>query len=144
MDKKYSELYAPQRLGGDSFCPKSPAAESDTILPSGALGAERFSASSVLADCLSVSLKRREIIDTIANMKTIAITIDDATLKLLDELRDASSRRSRSALVRTALREFAERECRRQVEAKDSAVFRKHRKRLARQALALISEQARP
>ena len=77
-------------------------------------------------------------------MKTIAITIDERTLELLDELKDGSSRRSRSALVRTALREFAERECRRQVEAKDSAVFRKHRRRLARQARALISEQARP
>jgi len=80
----------------------------------------------------------------IANMKTIAVTIDDATLKLLDQLRDGISRKSRSALVRTALHEFAERECRREIEAKESAVFRKHRKRLARQARALISEQARP
>lgn len=77
------------------------------------------------------------------NMKTIAITIDDTTLKLLDELTDGTSRRSRSALVRTALREFAERERRREVEAKESAILRKHRKRLARQARALISEQAR-
>jgi metal-responsive CopG/Arc/MetJ family transcriptional regulator len=77
-------------------------------------------------------------------MKTIAVTIDVATLKLLDELRDGTSCRSRSALVRTALREFADRECRRKIEAKESAVFRKHRKRLARQARALISEQARP
>jgi len=77
-------------------------------------------------------------------MKTIAVTIDDATLKLLDELTNTSLRlRSRSALVRTALREFAERERRREIEAKDGEVFRKHRKRLARQARALISEQAR-
>jgi metal-responsive CopG/Arc/MetJ family transcriptional regulator len=81
--------------------------------------------------------------DTLDNMKTIAITIDDATLKLLDELTDGTSRRSRSALVRTALREFAERELRREVEAKESAVFHKHRKRLARQVRALIAEQAR-
>jgi metal-responsive CopG/Arc/MetJ family transcriptional regulator len=85
-----------------------------------------------------------QTIDTIANMKTIAITIDDATLKLLDELTEGSSYRSRSALVRRALREFAEREHRREVEAKESAVFRKHRKRLERQARALIAEQARP
>lgn len=78
-------------------------------------------------------------------MKTIAVTVDEATLKLLDELTDSSARlRSRSALVRTALREFAERERRRQIEAKDGEVFRKHRKRLARQARILISEQARP
>jgi len=78
-------------------------------------------------------------------MKTIAVTVDEATLKLLDELTDASPRaRSRSALVRTALREFAERERRREIEAKDGEVFRKHRKRLARQVRVLISEQARP
>lgn len=78
-------------------------------------------------------------------MKTIAVTIDEATLKLLDELTDASPRpQSRSALVRTALREFAERERRREIEAKDGEVFRKHRKRLARQTRILISEQARP
>jgi metal-responsive CopG/Arc/MetJ family transcriptional regulator len=89
------------------------------------------------------TLKTAHDNDTIDNMKTIAVTIDDATLKLLDELTGAASRRSRSALVRTALREFAERERRREVEAKEGAVFRKHRKRLARQARALISEQAR-
>lgn len=77
-------------------------------------------------------------------MKTIAVSIDEATLKLLDELTDGTSRRSRSALVRTALREFAERERRREIEAKDGEVFRKHRKRLAREARILISEQARP
>ena len=77
-------------------------------------------------------------------MKTIAISIDEATLKLLDELAEISSRhRSRSALVRTALCEFAELERNREIEAKESEVFRKHRKRLARQARMLIAEQAR-
>lgn len=91
------------------------------------------------------ALKLTQTIDTIPNMKTIAVTVDEATLKLLDELTDAFPRlRSRSALVRTALREFAERERRREIEAKDGEVFRKHRKRLARQARILISEQARP
>jgi len=43
-------------------------------------------------------------------VKTIAITIDDSTLALLDQLVESSGRaRGRSALVRTALREFAER-----------------------------------
>jgi Arc/MetJ-type ribon-helix-helix transcriptional regulator len=91
------------------------------------------------------ALKLTPIIDTIPNMKTIAVTVDEATLKLLDELTETSPRlRSRSALVRTALREFAERERRREIEAKDGDVFRKHRKRLARQTRILISEQARP
>ena len=81
---------------------------------------------------------------TMGNMKTIAITIDEATLKLLEELASTSPRlRSRSALVRTAVREFAERERRREIEAQEHEVLRKHRKRLARQARALIAEQAR-
>jgi metal-responsive CopG/Arc/MetJ family transcriptional regulator len=91
------------------------------------------------------ALKSLQKIDRLPNMKTIAVTIDEATLKLLDELTDGSPRlRSRSALVRTALREFAERERRRAIEARESEVFRKHGKRLARQARILISEQARP
>jgi metal-responsive CopG/Arc/MetJ family transcriptional regulator len=77
-------------------------------------------------------------------MKTIAVSIDEATLKLLDKLAESSSRhRNRSALVRTALREFAGRERNHEVEAKEGELFRKHRKRLARQARALIAEQAR-
>jgi predicted transcriptional regulator len=75
-------------------------------------------------------------------MKRIAI--DEATSKLLDELTETSSRRrSRAALVRTALRQYAERERRRASEANDGTIFRKHRKHLARQARVLISEQAR-
>ena len=75
-------------------------------------------------------------------MKRIAI--DEATSKLLDKLSETSSRRrSRTALVRAALREYVERERRRATETKDGAIFRKHRKRLARQARVLISEQAR-
>jgi len=76
-------------------------------------------------------------------MKTIAI--DEATSKLLDKLTETSSRRrSRGALVRAALRQYADRARRRTTEAKDGAIFRKHRKRLAHQARVLISEQARP
>jgi predicted transcriptional regulator len=75
-------------------------------------------------------------------MKTIAI--DEATSKLLDELTQTSPRRRNpSALVRTAVRQYAERQRRQAMAAKDGEVFRKHRKRLARQARALISEQAR-
>ena len=72
------------------------------------------------------------------------IVIDEATSKLLDELTETSARRqSRAALVRTALRQYAETQRRRKNDAKDGAVFRKHRKLLARQARALITEQAR-
>ena len=77
-------------------------------------------------------------------MKNIAITIDEATLKLLDELSGTSrTRRNRSALVRTALREFAQRERRRASEATEHEILRKHRKRLARQTRLLVAEQAR-
>lgn len=78
-------------------------------------------------------------------MKTIAISVDDAILKLLDELTSgAGRRRSRSALVRAALREFAERERRRVIEGREREIFRSHRKQLAREARLLIEGQARP
>jgi Arc/MetJ-type ribon-helix-helix transcriptional regulator len=77
-------------------------------------------------------------------MKTIAITIDEPTLQLLDELAGAEPRRrSRSALVRAALREFAERERARAIEGHERQVFRKHRRQLAREARLLIRAQAR-
>ena len=76
-------------------------------------------------------------------MKTIAVTIDDSTLRLLDEMADAAPRHaSRSALVRTAIRGFAEQQRRRTTEAHEDRILRTHRKRLARQAEALIAEQA--
>jgi len=79
------------------------------------------------------------------HMKSIAITIDEPTLKLLDEVAAASARpRNRSALVRIAVREFVEREQRRQTESQESEIIRKHRGRLARQARALVGAQAKP
>jgi Arc/MetJ-type ribon-helix-helix transcriptional regulator len=78
-------------------------------------------------------------------MRTIAITIDEETLALLDELARASRRRrSRSALVRAAIRQFAQRRHREEIEARDRDILRKHKKRLARQASALIAAQAGP
>lgn len=80
----------------------------------------------------------------INNMKTIAVTIDDVTLRLLDELTAGEPRRrTRSALVRAALREFAERERRRVIEAREREIFRKNSKQLAREARLLIEEQGR-
>ena len=71
------------------------------------------------------------------------IAIDEATSKLLDELAENSSRRrSRAALVRAALRQYAKTQ-RRETETKDGVLFRKHRKHLAREARVLITEQAR-
>ncbi|TMB12448.1 MAG: ribbon-helix-helix protein, CopG family [Deltaproteobacteria bacterium] len=78
-------------------------------------------------------------------MRTIAITVDEETLALLDRLARASRRRrSRSALVRAAVRELAERHHREEIEARERGILRKHKKRLAGQASALIAAQARP
>ena len=77
-------------------------------------------------------------------MKTSAVVVDEATIRLLDKLATSSHRRrSRPALIRAAVREFAAKERLRQVEARERAVIRKHRVRLARQARALVEEQAR-
>lgn len=79
-------------------------------------------------------------------MKTIAITIDEETLRRVDHV--LSERRSagknRSDLARRALREFLERLDRLAEEERERAIFRKERKRLARQASSAIREQARP
>jgi len=78
-------------------------------------------------------------------MKTIAITVDEPTLRLLDEIAArAPGARSRSALVREALHEYAARERSRRAEAQDREVFRKHRRQLSREARALVAAQARP
>lgn len=78
-------------------------------------------------------------------MKTIAISIDEPTLERLDALAATSAQpRSRSALVRIAVQEFTEREQRRQTESQESEIIRRHRRRLGRQARALVGAQARP
>ena len=80
----------------------------------------------------------------IRHMKTIAITIDEGTLKSVDELIAHSEHlRNRSAVVRTAVQEFAKRERQRQTEEREREILRKHRRRLSRQARALVAEQAR-
>jgi len=78
-------------------------------------------------------------------MRTLAITVDEETLALLDDLSRASRRRrSRSALVLASVRQFAERRHREEIEARERDILRKHKKRLARQASALFASQARP
>ena len=80
-------------------------------------------------------------------MKTIAVAIDLPTLQRLDarvRAGGSSRERSRSAIVRRAVRELLDRETRATREAEDAAVFAKHRERLAREARALVAEQAEP
>lgn len=78
-------------------------------------------------------------------MKTIAISIDEPTILALDRLvRRGGQRRKRSELVRQALAEFLARREREAREDRERAAFARHRALLARQAKALVAEQARP
>ena len=78
-------------------------------------------------------------------MKTIAVTMDEDTLGRLDRLTSKSDRaRSRSALVRQAVREFADRHRRQTEEERERAVLRKHRDDLHKEAVALVRAQAEP
>jgi Arc/MetJ-type ribon-helix-helix transcriptional regulator len=78
-------------------------------------------------------------------MKTIAISIDESTLKRLDQLTsDADfAFRNRSDVIRRAVRQFLERLQREAEERRETEIFRRHKSRLNRQAAALIKEQAR-
>lgn len=78
-------------------------------------------------------------------MKTIAISIDEPTLGALDRLaQKGRSRRKRSELVREALVEFLERRADLELEEREQAAIAKHRVLLARQAKAMVAEQAKP
>lgn len=77
-------------------------------------------------------------------MKTIAITVDDETLDLIDELQGSSAQfQSRSALVRAAIREYCERRRRRLEEDRERELVRQNKELLDKQLKALVEEQAR-
>jgi Arc/MetJ-type ribon-helix-helix transcriptional regulator len=79
------------------------------------------------------------------NMKTIAITVDEETLDLIDRLHRSSHRfRSRSALVRAAIRAFAAQEHERRSREREAQVIRENKRLLDRQLRALVKEQATP
>jgi Arc/MetJ-type ribon-helix-helix transcriptional regulator len=76
-------------------------------------------------------------------MKTITISIDESTLRALDRLvRTGRARGNRSALVRQALVEFLARREGQERELIEGAAVAKHRSLLARQAKAMVAEQA--
>jgi metal-responsive CopG/Arc/MetJ family transcriptional regulator len=88
-------------------------------------------------------------------MKTIAVTIDSKTLAIIDRMATRSAggrpatrrgdrRPNRSELVRVALQEFVARHQQLDREARDRAILAKHQALLARQAEALVAEQAEP
>ena len=74
----------------------------------------------------------------INNMKTIAITIDEDMLRRVDRISS-----NRSSIVRQAVDEYLTRVERESDEKVESAIFRKHRRRLARETAALVKEQAK-
>ena len=86
----------------------------------------------------------RVIIQT--NMKTIAISIDEHILERIDRMvaERPESPRNRSSLFRQAVWEYIERLEQEAEEAKEREIFRKHRRRLHRQAASLVKEQAKP
>ena len=75
------------------------------------------------------------------DMKTIAITIDDHTLERVDRI---GGGRNRSRVIREAVQEYVARMDRVADEEREAAVIRRHRGRLAKQARALVREQAKP
>ena len=78
-------------------------------------------------------------------MKTIAVTLDDVVVQRLDQFVSSggTSRRNRSRLIRQAVQEYLERLERLAEEEREREIFRQHRQRLARQAAALVQEQAK-
>ena len=93
---------------------------------------------------------QRRVCYHLSDMKTIAISIDEASLAAIDQLARAVGRRrgtrppNRSEVVRRAVQELVAKEKRREREARDARVFAAHRELLARQAEALVAEQAEP
>ena len=79
-------------------------------------------------------------------MKTIAITIGDDTLRRIDTLisRKRSGAANRSLIIRQAVEEYLTSLERLADEERETEIFRKHRSRLAREADALVRDQAKP
>ncbi len=73
-------------------------------------------------------------------MKTIAITMDEGSLKKLKEL-ETTEDKNRSEIVREAVSLYLNERERREEEKREAAIFRRNRKKLHRQAAALIRDQ---
>ncbi len=84
--------------------------------------------------------------DRLVHMQTIAISIDDDTLRRVDRLvkLNGPAGRNRSRVIRQAVHEYVSRLERVAQEDKEAAILRRHRGRLARQAGALVRAQAKP
>ena len=78
-------------------------------------------------------------------MKTIAITIDEDMLERLDRFagRSGKAGTNRSRVIRQAVRDYVSRLERLAEDEREAAIVHRHRGRLARQARALVREQAK-
>lgn len=76
----------------------------------------------------------------LGNMKTIAITIEPDVLERVDRLAGTN----RSKAIRQAIREYVTRLEQEAQDAREAAIVRRHRSRLAKQARALVAQQAKP
>ncbi len=76
-------------------------------------------------------------------METIAITVDQATLKSLDRLVASGVSKNRSEAVRTAVGELMAATERASREHREGEIIRKHRGKLSRQARELVRSQAK-
>lgn len=79
-------------------------------------------------------------------MKTIAITIDEDTLDHVDRMagrKRAGESTNRSKIIRTAVREYLARLERAAEEERERGILKRHARRLAREAAALVKTQAK-
>ena len=78
-------------------------------------------------------------------MKNIGITIEQDTLKRIDELTGHKSKfgANRSKFIRDAIKEHLARIEKKAEEEREREIIKRHRSRLRREALALIKEQAK-
>jgi len=78
-------------------------------------------------------------------MKTIAMTIDEPTLKRVDRLmaNKVVPWKSRSEVIRHAVTQLVDKLERANEEEREREIFRRHGARLNRQAAVLIKEQAK-
>ena len=99
----------------------------------------------VKGSCRSLSppFASRCIIANVHDMNTIAITLDEPTLGLVDWLiaDEHSPYESRSELIRTAVQLFAKALEREFEEKREAEIVHRHRRRLNLQAAVLINQQ---
>jgi metal-responsive CopG/Arc/MetJ family transcriptional regulator len=79
-------------------------------------------------------------------MKTIAITIEEDTLLRIDKVATGKGRTvvNRSKFIRDAIKDHLARIEKLTEEEREREIFQRHRKKLHKEALALIKEQAKP